>query len=106
MQNALVGMYVCPQFQAVLAHGRRYLLKDKTSKQPAGGGRTADARRTHGGRTADARRTAGGGRGRGEQAERTEEVKSENNASNKGNAGKKKMGGNEPPTTRVPNTNP
>ena len=95
MQNAPVGMYICPQRQAVLPHGRRYLLKDKTSKQPAGGGRTADARRT-----------AGGGRGRGEQAERTEEVKSENNASNKGNAGKKKMGGNEPPTTRVPNTNP
>ena len=79
-----------------MPHGRSYILKDKTSKQPAGGGRTAP------------RRTAGGGRGEQRQTEDGEEVKSENNASNKGNAGKKRCEGMSlllRPECRIP-TNP
>ena len=58
---------------------RTQILTEGQDKQTTGG-RRAD------GATADRGRRAGTGR-----AEQTEEVKSENNASNKGNAGKKKM---------------
>ena len=94
MQNAPVGMYVCSHFQAVCLHGRRYILKDKTSKQPAG------VHRQDGGRGPRAE----GGDSRESRVDRRGEIGEQRQQ--QGQRRQKKMRGNEPPTTREPNTNP